>query len=477
MSISTNKTFNGVSYTIPAQGESNWGTNVSSYLIAIADGALQKTGGTFTLTADVDFGGSYGLKAMKFSSRSTPSTTGIVRLGNNEAVAWRNAANSADLAFKVNASNVLEFNGNPMLTLALGTANYILKMNSVGTAYEWGELANANIAADAGIVDTKLATIATAGKVSNSATTAASANTASAIVARDGSGNFLTTSINSTTIPTSKTIVVTTDKLSVLAATTSAELAGVISDETGSGALVFAASPTLSGDVLLQNAAGAQPTLSFSEDPDNGTNKVTIKAPTTLAGDYTLTLPTDDGGANQVLTTDGSGVLSWSTVATTVTTTRGDVIKRGASADERLAIGAADTVIVSDGTDPSWGLTVKSGTYTATLTNASNCSVLTFNKAQYLRIGSIVYVTVYATITTTAAAPTNSYFYVSLPIASNLAVTGDLVGSGTRYRGGNTAKEAVAIEADTAGDRAVCYFGSTEVTAAGIYLSFMYEIK
>ena len=35
------------------------------------------------------------------------------------------------------------------------------------------------------------------------------------------------------------------DKLSVFAATTSAELAGVISDETGSGALVFASSPTL----------------------------------------------------------------------------------------------------------------------------------------------------------------------------------------------------------------------------------------
>jgi hypothetical protein len=40
------------------------------------------------------------------------------------------------------------------------------------------------------IVDTKLATISTAGKVSNSATTATNANTASAIVARDGSGNF-----------------------------------------------------------------------------------------------------------------------------------------------------------------------------------------------------------------------------------------------------------------------------------------------
>jgi hypothetical protein len=53
-----------------------------------------------------------------------------------------------------------------------------------------GTIVNADINASAAIADTKLATIATALKVSNSATTAASANTASAIVARDGSGNF-----------------------------------------------------------------------------------------------------------------------------------------------------------------------------------------------------------------------------------------------------------------------------------------------
>ena len=53
-----------------------------------------------------------------------------------------------------------------------------------------GTIVDADINASAAIVDTKLATIATAGKVSNSATTAASANTASAIVARDASGNF-----------------------------------------------------------------------------------------------------------------------------------------------------------------------------------------------------------------------------------------------------------------------------------------------
>ena len=64
------------------------------------------------------------------------------------------------------------------------------------------------------------------------------------------------TSINGTTIPSTKTLVVTTDKLSALAATTSAELAGVISDETGSGSLVFATSPTLITPALGTPASG-----------------------------------------------------------------------------------------------------------------------------------------------------------------------------------------------------------------------------
>jgi hypothetical protein len=61
-----------------------------------------------------------------------------------------------------------------------------------------GSIINADINASAAIVDTKLATIATAGKVSNSATTAASANTGSAIVARDASGDFSAGTITAT---------------------------------------------------------------------------------------------------------------------------------------------------------------------------------------------------------------------------------------------------------------------------------------
>ena len=53
-----------------------------------------------------------------------------------------------------------------------------------------GTIDNVDISSSAAIADSKLATISTASKVSNSATTATDANTASSIVARDASGNF-----------------------------------------------------------------------------------------------------------------------------------------------------------------------------------------------------------------------------------------------------------------------------------------------
>jgi hypothetical protein len=89
-----------------------------------------------------------------------------------------------------------------------------------------------------------------------------------------------TTTLNGTTIPASKTLVVTTDKLSALAATTSAELAGVISDETGSGALVFATSPTLVTPILGTPQSGTVTNLTGTASINiNGT--VGATTPTT----------------------------------------------------------------------------------------------------------------------------------------------------------------------------------------------------
>jgi hypothetical protein len=64
-------------------------------------------------------------------------------------------------------------------------------------------IVNADVSASAGIVDTKLATISTAGKVANSATTATNANTGSAIVARDAAGAFSAGAISAASMASS----------------------------------------------------------------------------------------------------------------------------------------------------------------------------------------------------------------------------------------------------------------------------------
>ena len=74
------------------------------------------------------------------------------------------------------------------------------KLNTLVDGATVTGIVNADIDAAAAIADTKLATIATAGKVANSATTATSANTANAIVTRDASGNFLAGTITATTV-------------------------------------------------------------------------------------------------------------------------------------------------------------------------------------------------------------------------------------------------------------------------------------
>ena len=51
--------------------------------------------------------------------------------------------------------------------------------------------------------------------------------------------------------------------------------------------------------------------IRFYEDTGSGSNFMTLRGNATQAGDTTLTLPNDDGNATDVLSTDGSGVLSW----------------------------------------------------------------------------------------------------------------------------------------------------------------------
>lgn len=172
--------FNGTTYSVPATGDENWSDSLSLYLIAIASGALQKTGGTFTLTAETDFGATYGLKSTYYKSRATnPSSTGIVRLGNNEGIGFRNAANSADLVLKANASDLLEYNGSTIINSGSLTDLITNSMVNSSAAIAYSKLnlgtsiINADISGSAAIAMSKLAALTTGKVLQSNASTGA----------------------------------------------------------------------------------------------------------------------------------------------------------------------------------------------------------------------------------------------------------------------------------------------------------------
>lgn len=134
----------------------------------------------------------------------------------------------------------------------------------------------------------------------------------------------------------------------------------------------------MAGHLTIGGGATASE-LRFLEPSGGGTSYAAIKAPA-LAANYTLTLPVDDGAANQVLQTDGSGVLSWvanggtntlldgtvhtDTLASTVT--RGDIIYGNSTPKwARLAKGSAGAFLRGDGTDTMWSTLILPNAATA----------------------------------------------------------------------------------------------------------------
>jgi hypothetical protein len=187
--MSTNVAWNGTTYAVPATGEENWGgtTKVDGLLIALATYGFQRSGGLFTLSADVDFGTSAGVKSIYYKSRGTVADAGVLRLAKTESIAWRNNADGGNNTLATDTSDRLLYNGVVVLSsagvvavaaggtgltsyttgdllyasgsttlakLAIGTANKVL--TSTGSAPAWNLIVNANVDAAAAIVYSKL---------------------------------------------------------------------------------------------------------------------------------------------------------------------------------------------------------------------------------------------------------------------------------------------------------------------------------
>ena len=127
-----------------------------------------------------------------------------------------------------------------------------------------------------------------------------------------GSNTVSGTAAQFNTACTDDTFAFTSDNLSAFAATTSAQLAGVISDETGSGLLVFATSPTLTTPDIGTPSAGTLTNctgLPISTGVSGlGTNVATF-----------LATPSSANLASAVTDETGSGALVFATSPTLVT--------------------------------------------------------------------------------------------------------------------------------------------------------------
>lgn len=81
------------------------------------------------------------------------------------------------------------------------------------------------------------------------------------------------------------------------------EMFNFIYSPTSTPAMMF----RIDGNIHIQDAKS----LRLFEDDTNGTNYIGLKAPNSVTGNTTFTLPDGDGNPDQVLKTDGSGTLSW----------------------------------------------------------------------------------------------------------------------------------------------------------------------
>ena len=189
-------------------------------------------------------------------------------------------------------------------------------------------IVDGDVSTSAAIVDTKLATIATANKVSNSATTATSANTANYIVARDGTGNFAAGTITAALTGNASTV------------TTNANLTGPITSV--GNATTVATSVALPGNPTVGTATGSYPT---------GLGDRTIadvayvnSAVSTLSGGSIIALNGDVSGMANANSIGASKVTSSMIVNDTIV--NGDINNAAAIAYSKLALNG--TIVNAD---------------------------------------------------------------------------------------------------------------------------------
>ena len=319
-------TVNGTNHTIPQTNERGWGSAVTAWIQAISSNTLQPIGGTFTLTNDVDFGASYGLKSSYLSTRSSnPSTSGILRLNKTDSIGWRNNANSSNLLLGIDASDNLTFAGDILTTTGAGIFSddgfYIYDLSDSTKKIDFDP-----------------------GGTTGTKTTITGAQTSNRVI----------------TLPDATATLVGADTTQTLTNKTINGSNNTISNVSLSAA-VTGTLPITSGGTGQTSASAAFDALAPSQGSNSG-KYLTTNGTTTSWGTVDA-LPSQGGNNGKYLTTDGSA-SSWSSISLssnvtgTLPITSGGTGQTGANAAFN-ALAPSQTsnsgkFLTTNGTDTSW---------------------------------------------------------------------------------------------------------------------------
>jgi hypothetical protein len=120
-------------------------------------------------------------------------------------------------------------------------------------------------------------------------------------------------------------------------------ITGLSTTATGTVVTISDTENKTSVNLIIDN----QKEVRFRETTANGTNYVGLKAPASLSADLTYTLPSTDGTNGQALVTNGSGTLSFATVAASLSYSKGTFTGNGSATTITITTGrAVDNILV-----------------------------------------------------------------------------------------------------------------------------------